>query len=410
MPGAMRWTVENGVENRRGRLWETAMPPPTRASTVTNVHQDEQLSAGSLVRGWFRTFYGVLVGAWTALPDLLAALLGVGVVKVTELELRRIARYSEAAHADPLTPRRCQRYLGVRWLVGGMGAGVVLMLMLYLITALSMITAWLFGGSWGLVKNGDVVDTQLILVATLPGALLIFVTLAGITGVAKLDQWLATTMLGTSQQTLLRQRVAELTSTRAEVIEAIDDERRRIERDLHDGVQQRLVALGMLIGRARRTKNEGQLQQLLRQAHDTAGETIDELREVATRVYPAVLDDSGLDTALEVLAERSSVRVEICNQLPGPPGTALETVIYFVVSEAVTNAAKHAAPSIVQVAMWQTEEEITVLVRDDGVGGADSGGSGLSGLARRVKAVDGDFEVTSPVGGPTTIRARVPCA
>ncbi|MDX8032911.1 histidine kinase [Lentzea sp. BCCO 10_0856] len=373
------------------------------------MHQDEQLSAGSLVRGWFRTFYGVLVGAWTALPDLLAAVLGVGVVKVTELELRRIARYGDGAHADPLTPRRCQRYLGVRWLVGGMGAGVVLMLLLYLTTALSMITAWLFDGTWGLVKDGDVVDTKLIAVATVPGALLIFVTLAGITGVAKLDQWLATTMLGTSQQTLLRQRVAELTSTRAEVIEAIDDERRRIERDLHDGVQQRLVALGMLIGRARRAKDDEQLQQLLRQAHDTAGETIDELREVATRVYPAVLDDSGLDGALEVLAERSSVRVEISNQLTSSPGTALETVIYFVVSEAVTNAAKHAAPSVVEISVWQSRKDITIMVRDDGVGGADPGGTGLSGLARRVKAVDGDFVVTSPAGGPTTITARLPC-
>ncbi|MGW6930484.1 sensor histidine kinase [Lentzea sp. NPDC054927] len=373
------------------------------------MHQDEKLSAGSLVRGWFRTFYGVLVGAWTTLPDLLAAVLGVGVVKMTELELRRISRYGDGAHADPLTPRRCQRYLGVRWLVGGMGAGVVLMLLLYLTTALSMITAWLFDGTWGLVKDGDVVDTKLIAVATVPGALLIFVTLAGITGVAKLDQWLATTMLGTSQQTLLRQRVAELTSTRAEVIEAIDDERRRIERDLHDGVQQRLVALGMLIGRARRTKDDEQLQQLLRQAHDTAGETIDELREVATRVYPAVLDDSGLDGALEVLAERSSVRVEISNELEKSPGTALETVIYFVVSEAVTNAAKHAAPSVVEISVWQGRKDITIMVRDDGVGGADPGGTGLSGLARRVKAVDGDFVVTSPAGGPTTISARLPC-
>jgi signal transduction histidine kinase len=385
------------------------MPSATTASTVKNVHQDEQLTAGSLVRGWFRTFFGVVAGSLSTLPDLLAAVLGVGVVKMTELELRRIARYGDAAHSDPLTPRRCQRYLGVRWLVGGMGFGVLLMLLLYLVTALSMITAWLFDGRWGLVKDGDVVDTQLILVATVPGTLLIFVTLAGITGVAKLDQWLATTMLGTSQQTLLRQRVAELTSTRAEVIEAIDDERRRIERDLHDGVQQRLVALGMLIGRARRAKDDEQLQQLLRQAHDTAGQTIDELREVATRVYPAVLDDSGLDTALEVLAERSGVRVEISNELRTSPGTALETVIYFVVSEAVTNATKHAEPSVVEISVWPSQSDITVVVRDDGGGGADPTGTGLSGLARRVKAVDGEFEVTSPDGGPTTICARLPC-
>ncbi|MFD9698408.1 sensor histidine kinase [Lentzea sp. NPDC059081] len=374
------------------------------------MREDERLSAGALVRGWFRTLYGVVVGTFTAVPGLGAAVLGVGVVGMTRVELRRIARYGEAAVADPLTAWRCRRYLGVRWLVAGLGAGVVMMLMLYFVTALSMITAWLFDGSWGLVKDGDVVDTQLILVASVPGVLLIFVALAGISGVAALDRWLATVMLGRSQQAVLRERVAELTSTRAEVIEAIDDERRRIERDLHDGVQQRLVALGMLIGRARRSQGDGQLQALLRQAQDTAGEAIDELREVATRVYPAVLDDAGLDAALEVLAERSSVRVEIDNQLLASPGTALESVIYFVVSEAVTNAAKHAGGSVVGISMWSADDQVVVLVLDDGVGGADPAGSGLSGLARRVKAVDGSFEVTSPPGGPTKIFARMPCA
>lgn len=402
-------SVGNFGGNRRAIVRETSMALSVGVSTVANVIQEEGLGAGSLVRGWFRTYYGVLMGAFTALPDLVVALAGVGAVRMTELELKRIARYGDAAHADPLTPRRCQRYLGVRWLVGGMGLGVILMLVLYLVTALSMVTAWLFDGTWGLIKDGDVVDTRLIAVATVPGVLLIFVSLAGVTGVAALDRWLATAMLGRSQQTLLRQRVAELTSTRAEVIEAIDDERRRIERDLHDGVQQRLVALGMLIGRARRSGNDEQLQELLRQAHATAGETIDELREVATRVYPAVLDDSGLDTALEVLAERSSVRVEITNELEESPGAALATVIYFVVSEAVNNAAKHADPSVVEVSVWPRSDEIVVVVRDDGRGGADPGGTGLSGLARRVKAVDGTFEVTSPPGGPTMICARVPC-
>ncbi|MFD5826706.1 sensor histidine kinase [Lentzea sp. NPDC060358] len=374
------------------------------------MQQDEQLGTGSLVRGWFRTLYGVLVGTMTAVPGLGAAVLGLGVVRMTEVELGRIGRYGEAAEVDPLTARRCRRYLGVRWLVGGLGAGVLLMLGLYAVTALSMVTAWLFDGSWGLIKDGDVVDTRLILVAAVPGVLLVFAALAGVSGVAALDRWLATTMLGRSRHTALRQRVAELTSTRAEVIEAIDDERRRIERDLHDGVQQRLVALGMLIGRARRAGGEEQLQALLRQAQDTAGEAIDELREVATRVYPAVLDDSGLDAALEVLAERAGVRVEINNELETSPGTALEAVLYFVASEAVANAAKHAGPSVVEISLWPAEGHVALMVWDDGIGGADPAGSGLSGLARRVKAVDGTFNVASPFGGPTRIIARVPCA
>jgi len=385
------------------------MPGIGQASTVANVHQEGQLSAGSPVRGWFRMLAGLTIGSVTGLLGLAAAAVDVGVVGQTEYELGRIARFDRAVHTNPLTRKGCRRYLAVRWLVGALGAGVIWMLAFWYAVAISMVTAWLFDGDWSLIEDGDRVTLELIALVAIPGALVIFVTTAGVVGVAVLDRWLATAMLGTSQQTLLRQRVAELTSTRAEVIEAIDDERRRIERDLHDGVQQRLVALGMLIGRARRAKGEEQLQELLQQAHLTAGEAIDELREVATRVYPAVLDDSGLDTALEVLAERSSVRVEISNELKASPGTALETVIYFVASEAVNNAAKHADPTVVEISVWPTPADITVMVWDDGFGGADPTGTGLSGLARRVKAVDGTFEVTSPEGGPTTIYARLPC-
>jgi signal transduction histidine kinase len=376
---------------------------------VSDVHQDDQFSAASLVRGWFRLLVGLSLGAVTGLVGLVAAALGTHVVRLTAYELGRIARYDREVHTNPLTRSGCRRYLAVRWLVGGLGAGVICMLLFWYLVALSMITAWLFDGTWAIIEEGEHVTAALLAFVAVPGALVIFVTTAGVPGVAALDRWLATGMLGTDPHTLLRQRVAELTSTRAEVIEAIDDERRRIERDLHDGVQQRLVALGMLIGRARRAKDDELLQQLLRQAHDTAGEAIDELREVATRVYPAVLDDSGLDAALEVLAERSGVRVDIDNLLKTPPGTALETVIYFVVSEAVNNAAKHADPSVVEVCVWPGEDDITITVWDDGIGGADETGTGLSGLARRVKAVDGVFEVTSPPGGPTTIYARLPC-
>ncbi|MET9227268.1 sensor histidine kinase [Lentzea sp. NPDC003310] len=370
----------------------------------------ERLSAGSLVRGWFRMLVGLVIGSVTGLAGLAAAAADVGVVRLTEYELGRIARFDRVVHTNPLTRKGCRRYLLARWLVGALGAGVVWMLAFWYTVAISMVTAWLFDGDWGFIEDSDRVTLGLLALVAIPGALVIFVTTAGVVGVAVLDRWLATTLLGTSQQALLRERVAELTSTRADVIEAIDDERRRIERDLHDGVQQRLVALGMLIGRAKRAKGEEQLQELLRQAHDTAGEAIDELREVASRVYPAVLDDAGLDAALEVLAERSSVRVDLGNGLAEPPGTALATVIYFVTSEAVTNAAKHADASLVEIRVGPDGEDgITVVVRDDGVGGADPTGTGLSGLARRVKAVDGEFEVTSPPGGPTTVYARVPC-
>src|SRR5690348_16772338 len=135
----MGLSVVNFEGNRRAIVRETSMALSVRASTVANVIQEEGLSAGSLARGSFRTYYGVLMGACTAMPDLVVAVVGIGAVRMTELELKRIARYGDAAHADPLTPRRCQRYLGVRWLVGGMGLGVILMLVLYLVTALSMV-------------------------------------------------------------------------------------------------------------------------------------------------------------------------------------------------------------------------------------------------------------------------------
>ncbi|MFD4675527.1 sensor histidine kinase [Lentzea sp. NPDC058450] len=374
------------------------------------MHQEGQLSAGSLVRRWFQVLLGLTIGSVTGMAGLVAAAADVGVVRLTEYELGRIERFDQAAHTNPLTRKGCRRYLAVRWLVGALGAGVICMLAFWYFVAGSMVSAWLLGGDWAFIEEDDRVSLGLILLVLVPGVLVIFVTTVGVMGVAALDRWLATALLGTSQQTLLRQRVAELTSTRAEVIEAIDDERRRIERDLHDGVQQRLVALAMLIGRARRTKDEDHLQELLQQAQDTAGEAIDELREVATRVYPAVLDDSGLEAALEVLAERASVRVDISTELTKAPGKALEAVIYFVASEAVTNAAKHADPSVVEISVWSSRSEVAVLVKDDGVGGADRTGSGLSGLARRVKAVDGALDVLSPVGGPTMICARLPCA
>ncbi|WP_394613534.1 histidine kinase [Lentzea sp. JNUCC 0626] len=374
------------------------------------MHQEGQLSAGSLVRRWFRMLLGLMIGSVTGMAGLAAAAADVGVVRLTEYELGRIARFDQAVHTNPLTRRGCRRYLAVRWLVGALGAGVIYMLVFWYGVAVSMVTAWLLGGDWGFIEEDDRVSLGLILLVTVPGVLVIFVTTVGVAGVAALERRLATALLGTSQQTLLRQRVAELTSTRAEVIEAIDDERRRIERDLHDGVQQRLVALGMLIGRAKRARSEGHMHALLQQAHDTASEAIDELREVATRVYPSVLDHSGLAAALEALAERASVRVDIRNELTESPGKALEAVIYFVASEAVTNAAKHADPSVVEISVWSSGSEVAVRVQDDGVGGADRSGSGLSGLARRVKAVDGALDVLSPVGGPTVISARLPCA
>lgn len=201
----------------------------------------------------------------------------------------------------------------------------------------------------------------------------------------------------------------ELSVTRADVVEAVREERRRIERDLPDGVQQRLVALGVLIGRARRADGD-RAAELLAQAHQETQEVLQDLRDVAWRVYPAALDAGGLQPALAALAERAGVRVELDLAVQTRPEVDVEAVAYFVVSEAVTNAAKHAAASVVSGRVRRGAGWLVVRVEDDGAGGASVSGAGLSGLARRVAALDGRFTVDSPVGGPTVVTAELPCA
>ncbi|WP_405394845.1 sensor histidine kinase [Microbispora hainanensis] len=189
---------------------------------------------------------------------------------------------------------------------------------------------------------------------------------------------------------------------------AVGQERRRIERDLHDGVQQRLVALAVLIGRARRGRSPQLLDDLLHQAHEEAQEALRELREVAWRVYPAEPDTLGLRESLSAVAERAGMPVTVAYGLAARPPGEVETAVYFVVREAMTNAAKHAAAGQVRVEIVEDGDTIVVRVRDDGRGGADPGGGGLSGLARRVAALDGRFQVDSPPGGPTIVSAELP--
>lgn len=349
-----------------------------------------------------------LLGRW---GEPVRAAVDEGALGLSEWEIRRITRFHGRLHTDVLTPRRCHWYLGGRWTIGLLGTCVVLFLALCLIVAGSMVSAWILNGSWGLIENSDRVDGGLVALVSLPGTLLIFVAIAGVAGVGSLDRWFVIQVLGRQSDRLLHQRVAELTSSRDHVVDAIDDERRRIERDLHDGVQQQLVAVGMLIGRARRAQEPEKVHELLTQAQVASQEAISELREVANRVYPIALDQAGLHTAVETMAERASVPVRFTYALTEKLRPAVETVLYFVISEAVTNAAKHASPGQVEVSVTQQRfDRVLATIVDDGPGGADPSGTGLSGLARRVAAMDGTLTVLSPVGGPTVVTASVPCA
>ncbi|ATL27996.1 sensor histidine kinase [Streptomyces formicae] len=242
------------------------------------------------------------------------------------------------------------------------------------------------------------------------GGTLLFLAVQGLRALTDQDARLASECFGPSERELLQRRIDELATSRAAVVQAVDVERRRVERDLHDGVQQRLVALAMLLGRARRGRTPERADALLEQAHKEAQEVLTELREVAWRVYPTALDSLGLREALGGVSERSALPVRMEYDVPDPLPPAVETAAYFVVSETVTNAAKHSLADEVHVAVRGSGTTLTVVVRDTGAGGADPAGSGLTGLHSRVAALDGTLRVDSPLGGPTTITAELPCA
>ncbi|MBL7254108.1 sensor histidine kinase [Actinoplanes sp. LDG1-01] len=242
------------------------------------------------------------------------------------------------------------------------------------------------------------------------GSALLALNIQAVGSVLRLDRWLAHRLLETGSRDALEQRITELTATRAGVMAAVDAERRRIERDLHDGLQQRLVALGMLLGRARRSRDADQAATLLAQAHDDAQRALDELREVAWRVYPSALDHGTLDDALTMVAQRSAVPVRIAYRLDERPPPQVETVLYFVACEAITNAAKHSGATVIDIEIDASATEFEMHIRDDGQGGADPTGSGLQGLSRRVAALDGHFTLHSPTGGGTTIQVTLPQA
>ncbi|WP_084598743.1 sensor histidine kinase [Actinoplanes subtropicus] len=225
------------------------------------------------------------------------------------------------------------------------------------------------------------------------------------------DLKFATGLLGPSRAERLTRRVTDLTESRAAVVDAADAERRRIERDLHDGAQQRLVSLAMNLGLARATLDLPEdARAALAEAHEEAKAALGELRNLVRGLHPAVLDDRGLDAALSGIAARSPTPVRLAVDVPRRVSPTVEAVAYFMVSEALANVAKHAQASAARVDVRLDGALLRLSVADDGIGGADAArGSGLTGLAQRAASVDGRFRIVSPVGGPTTITVELPC-
>jgi len=230
-------------------------------------------------------------------------------------------------------------------------------------------------------------------------------------GLAIADTALSRWLLGPRSD--LAARVTELEISRERVVDAAEAERRRIERDLHDGAQQRLVALAMDLGRAkaRFADDIDAAAGLVDQAHAQAKEALTELRNLVRGVHPPVLTERGLDAALSGLAALCPVPVDVHVDVPVRPKASVEAVAYFVVAEALTNVAKHSRASHAKVVVegHGYPGTLNVMVSDDGIGGADVHSPGLSGLADRVSGVDGRLTVESPSGGPTIVAAELPC-
>ncbi|MFI9839900.1 sensor histidine kinase [Nonomuraea sp. NPDC051941] len=271
---------------------------------------------------------------------------------------------------------------------------------------------------WRLMPDGAGVD--LWVVRDLPGALAvgalsvgwIALTLALVPGMARLQAWPGRRLLAADPSTDLALRVAQLTATRAEALDAHAAELRRIERSLHDGTQNRLVAVNVMLGAARRAlaRDPATADAMLERAQDAAEQALAELRAVSRSILPPVLTDRSLADALTGLAAACPVPCRIDVDMPGRCAASVEATAYFVVAEGLTNIAKYSQARHATVTIRRHDDRLDLRITDDGRGGADErSGSGLAGIRRRAEALDGTFALTSPEGGPTTMNVSLPC-
>ena len=280
---------------------------------------------------------------------------------------------------------------------------------------LVMLTLPLYNSSLpsGGAEIGDTVlrGTPAMATSAVIGLLVLLAAPQLIRGLAVADAAMSRRLLGPPSD--LAARVIELEVSRERVVGASEAERLRIERDLHDGAQQRLVALAMDLGRAKAkfADDPDAARDLVDQAHAQAKEALTELRNLVRGVHPPVLTERGLDAALSGLAALCPIPVDVHVDVPVRPKSTVEAVAYFMVAEALTNVAKHSRASQAKVVVegHGYPGTLTVMISDDGIGGADAYSPGLSGLADRVSGVDGRLSVESPSGGPTIIAAELPC-
>src|SRR4051794_35814285 len=259
---------------------------------------------------------------------------------------------------------------------------------------------------WAVRTSSDAMAVALL------GMAYVAALLALAPGMARLQAWPGRRLLAPTADTDLSLRVAQLSATRAAALDAHATELRRIERSLHDGTQNRLVAVTVLLGATRRAlaRDRADAEAMLERAQDAAEQALAELRTVVRGILPPVLADRGLAGALAGLAADCGVDCQVDVQVAGRCAASVEATTYFVVAEALTNIAKHSRARHATVTVRREGDRLMVLVRDDGIGGAEaSEGSGITGIRRRIEAHDGRLTLTSPPGGPTTLQAELPC-
>jgi len=243
-------------------------------------------------------------------------------------------------------------------------------------------------------------------------------------GVAQLELSVARSLLGPNAEAVHAAQVTRLETSRSAAVDSAEAERRRIERDLHDGAQQRLVALAANLGAARQKLDHDDIDEgrtMVATAHEEAKSALKEIRDLVRGIHPVILEDRGLDAALSAVVARSPIPVALEVAVPQRPSPAVESAAYFVVNEALTNVTRHAMATKAHVSIARAGDRLVIEVRDDGIGGAElltddearargkSGGSGLNGLRDRVAGLGGTMYVISPHGGPTTISVELPC-
>ncbi|MFD8788175.1 sensor histidine kinase [Kitasatospora sp. NPDC059599] len=402
------------------------------------------------LRCWLHLLGGALFGLGLLLTlvvlvsaGILLSVVGVGLlvlacvpllgIPVARVERHRLRLVQPVRPADPHTPvpgeglwhrlrhrfseRATWRELGYAALLAivftGAGLGVIALLLFSCVLVASPVVVWALAPETVMIIPGRAIPDPL---TALPFGL------AGVAGVvlsAYAAGWLTAGQVWTAWILLAprkdpeNRRVIELTRSRARLADAFEAERRRIERDLHDGAQQQLVALTMTLGLAEMEMKEQnpEAAALVARGRGEARRALDQLRDLVRGIHPQVLTDHGLAAAVAEVAQRSPIPVEAAIDLPRRLPPLVEATAYFTVTEALANAAKHSGATRITITGTLVDDRLTLLITDDGRGGADPcTGTGLSGLADRLAILRGRLLVSSPVGGPTQLRVEVPCS